>query len=218
MAKTKKNVVRKKPALKKAKAKAKRAKPKTVVKKTAKRAAVVKRTSAQKSPALKSPGAKGGESAAPSLVGTHASHLIRPATGQKNLSLRDFEGRRVVLYFYPKDNTPGCTVEGQDFRRLADEFAELNTVILGVSKDSVKSHESFKAKFEFPFDLISDEDEGFCHSFHVIQKKKLYGREYMGIERSTFVIGEDGSVLREWRKVKVDGHAEEVLEFVKTLD
>lgn len=213
MAKSKKkNVVRKKPALKKAKAKAKQTKSKTVVKKTVKRAAVVKRTSAQSVPA------KAGVSMAPSLVGTHASHLIRPATGQKNLSLRDFEGRRVVLYFYPKDNTPGCTIEGQDFHRLADEFAKHNTVILGVSKDSVKSHENFKAKYEFPFDLISDQEEGFCEAFHVIQKKKLYGREYMGIERSTFVVGEDGLVLREWRKVKVDGHADEVLEFIKTLD
>lgn len=217
MAKSKKkSVVRKKPALKKAKAKAKQAKPKTVVKKTVKRSAAVKRTSAQST--NKGITSKGSLSEAPSLVGTHASHLVRPATGEKNLSLRDFEGRRVVLYFYPKDNTPGCTVEGQDFKRLADEFAEHNTVILGVSKDSVKSHENFKQKFEFPFDLISDSDEGFCEAFHVIQKKKLYGREYVGIERSTFVVGEDGLILREWRKVKVDGHADQVLEFIKTLD
>jgi peroxiredoxin Q/BCP len=144
--------------------------------------------------------------------------MIRPATGGKNISLQDFKGSRVVVYFYPKDNTPGCTTEGQDFKRLKSEFAAKNTVVLGVSKDSLKSHENFKEKCGFPFDLIVDEDESFCRSFDVIKLKKLYGREFMGIERSTFVIDEDGLILREWRKVKVDGHAEEVLEFVGTLD
>lgn len=203
----------KRPALKKAKAKAKVRKAKTVLKKTAKQASAVKRKSARKRPTLKVD-----QSEVASLVGTKASQLVRPATGQKNLSLRDFEGRRVVLYFYPKDNTPGCTLEGQDFRRLASEFANSNTVVLGVSRDGIKSHEAFKSKYELPFDLLSDEDESLCRAFHVIQKKKLYGREFMGIERSTFVIGEDGLILREWRKVKVDGHANEVLEFVRTLD
>lgn len=144
--------------------------------------------------------------------------MIRPATGGKNISLQDFKGSRVVVYFYPKDNTPGCTTEGQDFKRLKNEFAAKNTVVVGVSKDSLKSHENFKGKFGFPFDLIVDEDESFCRAFDVIKLKKLYGREFMGIERSTFLIDEDGLILKEWRKVKVDGHAEEVLEFVGTLD
>lgn len=144
--------------------------------------------------------------------------MIRPATGGKNLSLQDFKGSRVVVYFYPKDNTPGCTTEGYDFKRLKNEFAAKNTVVVGVSKDTLKSHEKFKEKCGFPFDLIVDEDESFCRAFEVIKLKKLYGREFMGIERSTFVIDEDGLILKEWRKVKVDGHAEEVLEFVGTLD
>lgn len=203
----------KKPALKKAKAKAKLQKAKTVVKKIAKQTSIVKRKSARKHPALKVD-----QIDVPSLVGVRASQLVRPSTGQKNLSLRDFEGQRVVLYFYPKDNTPGCTLEGQDFKRLASEFASSNTVVIGVSRDGIKSHEAFKSKHDLPFDLLSDEDEGLCRAFHVIQKKKLYGREFMGVERSTFVIGEDGLILREWRKVKVDGHANEVLEFVRTLD
>jgi peroxiredoxin Q/BCP len=203
----------KKPALKKAKAKAKVTSKRAVVKKTVKRAAAVKRTSAQKQSSLKAE-----EAGMSAIVGSKVSPLVCAATGQKNLSLKDFEGRRVVLYFYPKDNTPGCTLESQDFSRLVDQFSRCNAVVLGVSKDAMKSHESFKAKFQLNFDLLSDQDESLCRAFQVIQKKKLYGREFMGIERSTFVISEDGLVLREWRKVKVDGHAEEVLDFLKTLD
>jgi peroxiredoxin Q/BCP len=198
-------------SVKKAKARATEKKGSTVRKKPVKRTAAVKRTSAQRL----APGA--GEAGA-SLVGEKATTMIRPATGGKNISLQDFKGSRVVIYFYPKDNTPGCTVEGQDFKRLKSEFAAKNTVVLGVSKDSMKSHESFKEKCGFPFDLLVDEDESFCRSFDVIKLKKLYGREFMGIERSTFVIDEEGLILKEWRKVKVDGHADEVLEFIGTLD
>lgn len=198
-------------SVKKAKARATVKKGSTVRKKTAKQAAAVKRTSAQRLPSSS-------VKAAESLVGEKATLMIRPATGGKNVSLQDFKGSRVVLYFYPKDNTPGCTIEGQDFKRLRSEFAVKNTVILGVSKDSLKSHESFKEKCGFPFDLIVDEDESFCRSFDVIKIKKMYGREFVGIERSTFVIDEEGLILKEWRKVKVDGHAEEVLEFIGTLD
>ncbi|MDH5426121.1 MAG: peroxiredoxin [Gammaproteobacteria bacterium] len=133
------------------------------------------------------------------------------ATGDKTLKLSDFKGKNLVIYFYPKDSTPGCTTEGKDFSGLYRKFQKKNTVILGVSRDSIKKHENFKAKFEFPFDLLSDENEELCNIFDVIKLKKLYGREYMGIERSTFLIDEKGVLRNEWRKVKVKGHAEEVL-------
>lgn len=201
--------LKKKTQLKKVKAKKKVAKKKTAVrKKTVKRAETVKRTSAQK---------KTAGSSASSMVGKAAPDFVMPSTGGKNLSFKDFAGKNVVLYFYPKDNTPGCTIEGHDFRRLSAEFDDENAVILGASKDSVKSHEGFRTKCEFPFDLIADEDEKLCRAFDVIQMKSLYGRKYEGIERSTFVIDGHGRVLKEWRKVKVDGHAQEVLDFVKSL-
>lgn len=209
--KTTKKVGGKSVAVKKAKARATHKDSGLIRKKTVKRASTVKRTSAQKTSART--GLDGH-----SLVGEKVTGMIRPSTGGKNLSLQDFIGSRVVIYFYPKDNTPGCTLEGQDFKRLSAKFGEKNTVILGVSKDSLKSHESFKEKCGFPFDLLVDEDESFCRAFDVIRLKKLYGREFMGIERSTFVINEKGLILKEWRKVKVDGHAEEVLEYIGTLD
>lgn len=131
-------------------------------------------------------------------------------------SLTDFKGKYLVVYFYPKDNTPGCTLEGQDFKRLYPEFQKANCEILGVSKDSVKSHVGFREKCGFPFELLSDGEEALCRAFDVIQMKSLYGRKFEGIERSTFVIGPNGKVLKEWRKVKVNGHADEVLEFVKS--
>lgn len=130
-------------------------------------------------------------------------------------SLIEFKGKYLVLYFYPKDNTPGCTLEGQDFKRLYSQFQKADCEILGVSKDSVKSHSGFREKHGFPFELLSDGEEALCRAFDVIQMKSLYGRRFEGIERSTFVIGRDGKVLREWRKVKVNGHADEVLDFVK---
>lgn len=134
------------------------------------------------------------------------------------VTLSDLEGKNVIIYFYPKDSTPGCTTEGQNFRDLYSEFQKLDTVIFGVSRDSLKSHENFKAKQAFPFELISDSDEALCQLFDVIKLKKLYGKEHMGIERSTFLIDKAGVLRKEWRKVKVDGHVDEVLAAVKTLE
>ena len=140
-----------------------------------------------------------------------------PATGEQNISLEDYIGKKVVLYFYPKDNTPGCTVESKDFRDLHPEFEQENTIILGVSRDNLNSHEKFKKKFNFSFELLSDTEESLCKKFDVIKEKNLYGRKYMGIERSTFLIGEDGKLKAEWRKVKVNNHAKEVLEKIRNL-
>ena len=144
-------------------------------------------------------------------TGKKVKNFSRTATGDKTISLKDLTGKKVVLYFYPKDNTPGCTTEGQDFRDAKAKFTRQNTVILGASRDSMKKHENFKAKHNFNFDLLSDEDESLCKQFDVIKLKKLYGKEYMGIERSTFLISEDGVLLEEWRGVKVKGHVDEVL-------
>ena len=140
------------------------------------------------------------------------------ATGDKTIRLKDLRGQNVVLYFYPKDSTPGCTLEGQDFRDLHTRFRRRKTEILGVSRDSVASHERFRSKQNFPFDLLSDPDEKLCRQFDVIREKNMYGRKVMGIERSTFLIDTKGKLRREWRKVKVKGHAAEVLEAVKELD
>ncbi len=139
------------------------------------------------------------------------------ATGDQTLSLKDYQGRKLVVYFYPKDSTPGCTTEGQDFRDNYAKFKRAKTEILGVSRDSLKSHENFKAKQEFPFELLSDPDEALCQLFDVIKEKNMYGRKVMGIERSTFLIDEKGVLRQEWRKVKVKGHVEEVLNAVKAL-
>jgi peroxiredoxin Q/BCP len=139
-------------------------------------------------------------------------------TGGKPFRLSDFAGRPVVLYFYPKDNTPGCTSEGEQFRDLYPAFTKLRAVIAGISRDSLESHERFKAKMQFPFELISDADEKLCAAFEVIKMKNMYGKKVRGIERSTFLIGRDGKLAREWRKVKVDGHVQEVLDAVKALD
>jgi len=139
-----------------------------------------------------------------------------PATGG-TFKLSDHAGHPVVLYFYPKDNTSGCTLEGEQFRDLHAAFRKAGAVVAGVSRDSLKSHEGFKAKKEFPFELISDADEALCKAFDVIRMKNMYGKQVRGIERSTFLIGPDRTLLREWRKVKVDGHAQEVLDAVKAL-
>lgn len=139
------------------------------------------------------------------------------ATGDRTIKLSELKNSNVVLYFYPKDSTPGCTTEGQDFRDQLDEFEKLNTVILGVSRDSIKSHENFKCKQNFPFDLLSDHDETLCRLFDVIHEKNMYGRKVMGIVRSTFLIDTRGILRQEWRKVKVKGHVAEVLETVKSL-
>jgi len=139
------------------------------------------------------------------------------ATSNQKVEIPDNQGRNIVLYFYPKDDTPGCTIEGNDFSALNESFADQNTVIYGVSRDSIASHEKFKQKFNYTIDLISDEDESLCNQFDVIKLKKLYGKEYMGIVRSTFVINPNGEILKQWDKVRVDGHAEEVLEFISGL-
>ncbi|MCW8925877.1 MAG: peroxiredoxin [Xanthomonadales bacterium] len=148
-------------------------------------------------------------------VGKRVKNFTLPATGDQELSLADFEGRNLVIYFYPKDNTPGCTREGQDFRDLYPQFVAAGADIVGVSRDSVRTHENYRRKHEFPFHLLSDSDETLCRQFDVIKEKKLYGRTYMGIERSTFLLGPDGTLLIEWRKVKVPDHAQTVLEAVK---
>ena len=140
-----------------------------------------------------------------------------PATGDKELSLSAFRNQKVALYFYPKDSTPGCTTEAQQFRDLYPEFVKAGCVILGVSRDSIRSHENFKLKQNLPFDLLSDSDEGLCNQFSVIKEKKLYGKPVRGIERSTFVIDSHGVLRKEWRGVKAPGHAQEVLDFIKTL-
>ncbi|MGD8618163.1 MAG: peroxiredoxin [Gammaproteobacteria bacterium] len=150
-------------------------------------------------------------------LGKPVPDFTLPATGGKDISLSDFRGKNVVIYFYPKDSTPGCTTEGQDFRDSIHTFRRRNTVILGISRDSIKSHENFKAKQEFPFELLSDAEEQACRLFDVIKEKNMYGRKVLGIERSTFLIDAEGVLRREWRKVTVSGHVEEVLEAVKTL-
>lgn len=139
------------------------------------------------------------------------------ATGGKKVRLKDLRGKNVIIYFYPKDSTPGCTTEGRDFSALHNKFKRANTVIFGVSRDSIASHEKFKEKQGFVFDLLSDPDEKLCKQFDVIHEKTLYGRKFMGIVRSTFLIDAQGKLRQEWRKVKVAGHADEVLEAVKAL-
>jgi peroxiredoxin Q/BCP len=150
-------------------------------------------------------------------IGNKVNNFSRPATGDKELSLKDFKGTHLVLYFYPKDSTPGCTLEGQDFRDRYDQFREAGAEILGVSRDSLKAHENFRARQSFPFDLLSDQDETLCAQFDVIHEKNMYGRKVLGIVRSTFLIDGEGNLRQEWRKVRVKGHAEDVLEAVKAL-
>lgn len=140
-----------------------------------------------------------------------------PATGDQELSLHDFKGKNVVLYFYPKDATPGCTMEAEDFRDYHKRFAKLDTVILGVSRDSVASHENFKEKKALPFELLSDENEKICKMFDVMQDKNMYGKIVRGVERSTFLIDKKGILRQAWRKVKVPGHVAEVLAAIETL-
>ena len=139
-----------------------------------------------------------------------------PSTGG-SFKLSDQRGKKLVVYFYPKDNTPGCTLEGADFRDRYKEFRRAGAEVVGVSRDSIKSHEGFKAKMKFPFELLSDAEEELCAQFGVIKMKNMYGKKVRGIERSTFVIDGEGKLAREWRGVKVPGHVEEVLNFVKTL-
>jgi peroxiredoxin Q/BCP len=140
-----------------------------------------------------------------------------PATSQLTFSPQAYVGKKLVLYFYPKDSTPGCTAEAGEFRDAIDAFTKTNALVVGVSRDTIKSHENFKAKFEFPFDLLADTEELACQLFGVIKMKKMYGKEVRGIERSTFIINTEGALIHEWRGVKVDGHIPEVLAFVCSL-
>ena len=150
-------------------------------------------------------------------IGKKVKNFKLPATGDQVISLSDYKGKRVVLYFYPRDSTPGCTTEGQDFRDAKGRFTRQNTVILGVSRDSLKSHENFTTKQKFNFELLSDSDEALCDQFDVIKMKNMYGKQVRGIERSTFLIDEKGVLQKEWRKLKVKDHVEEVLAAVKSL-
>jgi peroxiredoxin Q/BCP len=150
-------------------------------------------------------------------IGKKVTPFSLPATGEKNVSLKDFKGTHLIIYFYPKDSTPGCTLEGQNFRDRYADFKQAGAEILGVSRDSLKAHENFRAKQGFPFDLLSDQDESLCRQFDVIHEKNMYGRKVMGIVRSTFLIDSNSVLQKEWRKVQVKGHVDEVLEAVKSL-
>jgi len=150
-------------------------------------------------------------------VGDKLPSIELESTGQQTINLAKLKNKNVIVYFYPKDSTPGCTTEGQNFRDNIKEFEKLGAVIFGVSRDSIKSHERFKEKQEFPFELISDPDEELCKAFDVIKLKKMYGKEYLGIERSTFLFNNKGKLVEEWRKVRVKGHVELVLETLKGL-
>ena len=150
-------------------------------------------------------------------VGKKVPDFSAAATSDITVRLKDLKGQNIVIYFYPKDSTPGCTTEGQDFRDNYLKFRRRKTVILGVSRDNLKSHENFKEKQKFPFELMSDPDEKLCKLFDVIREKNMYGRKVIGIERSTFLIDDKGVLHQEWRKVKVKGHVEEVLNAVKAL-
>ena len=150
-------------------------------------------------------------------IGQAVPEFTALATSGNTVALADLQGKTVVIYFYPKDSTPGCTQEGQDFRDLYPEFVKLNAEIFGVSRDSLKSHENFKCKQSFPFELISDADETLCGLFDVIKLKNMYGKQVQGIERSTFLIDREGHLAHEWRKVSVKGHVAKVLEVVRGL-
>ncbi len=152
------------------------------------------------------------------IIGKTVPDIVLPATGDKEIKLSDYRGKHVVLYFYPKASTPGCTLEGRDFAAAIHKFRRQSCVILGVSRDSLKAQENFKAKQAFPFDLLSDKEEALCAAFDVIKMKNMYGKQVRGIERSTFLITPSGKLHREWRKVTVKGHVDEVLDAVKELN
>lgn len=151
-------------------------------------------------------------------VGKKIPEFNVQATGDQEFKLHDYKGKNVLLYFYPKDSTPGCTKEGQDIRDNYAKFKRRNTIVFGVSRDSLKSHENFKLKQNFPFELLSDADETMCTIFDVIKMKNMYGKQVRGIERSTFLIDPQGKLAKEWRKVKVDGHIDEVLDAISELN
>ena len=153
----------------------------------------------------------------PSILNKTVPAFSAAMTSGKTFQLSDFQGKNLVLYFYPKDNTPGCTTEGMQFRDLHPQFQAANTDIFGISRDSLKSHENFKGKLGMPFELISDPDETLCAMFDVMKMKNMYGKQVRGVERSTFVIDGAGKVVKEWRGVKVPAHVDEVLAFIQTL-
>lgn len=153
----------------------------------------------------------------PSALNLIVPEFSATMTGGQFFNLSDYKEKKIVLYFYPKDNTPGCTAESIQFRELHPQFQQANTKIFGVSRDSIRSHEGFKAKLDMPFELISDPDETLCAMFNVMKIKNMYGKKVRGVERSTFVIDGNGKLVKEWRGVKVPGHVDEVLEFVKAL-
>ena len=152
------------------------------------------------------------------LEGKKCPSFNAECTSNLKLSNKDFIGKNLVIYFYPKDSTPGCTTEGQNFRDNFETFKKLNTEIIGVSRESIKSHENFKEKQSFPFELLSDPDEKVCKAYDVMKLKSMYGREYIGVDRSTFIIDANSKLVKEWRGVKVKGHADEVLDFIQNLD
>lgn len=151
------------------------------------------------------------------MLNQPVSDFQLPATGGKTFQLSNYLGKTLVIYFYPKDSTPGCTTQGMQFRDAYAQFQQHNAEIFGISRDSLKSHENFKTKFSFPFELLADTEELACSLFGVIKMKNMYGKQVRGIERSTFIIDKNGTLVKEWRGVKVDGHAAEVLNFIQTL-
>jgi peroxiredoxin Q/BCP len=151
-------------------------------------------------------------------IGKKIPNIELPATSDKRIKLSDFTGKNIVLYFYPKASTPGCTQEGKDFSEAINKFRRQSTVILGASRDSVKAQQNFKDKQGFPFELLSDKEEELCNLFDVIKMKNMYGKQVRGIERSTFLIDGNGKLRKEWRGIKVPGHVDEVLEAVKELN
>lgn len=193
---------------------------KTSAKKASAKKAGSKKTSAKKVGSKKATSQKPSASRASTpqvLVGQTVKDFSLEATGEKTFNLSENLGKVIVLFFYPKDSTPGCTIEGQDFTRLHEDFKNNNAEVYGVSRDNMKSHEKFKEKQNYSIDLLSDSEEKACRYFGVIKEKNMYGRMVLGIERSTFVIDQKGQLVKEWRKVSIPGHAEEVLEFVKSL-
>ena len=188
----------------------------------AKKASPVAKTTAKKAPAKKAPVAKSapvksGGGSGKIAVGKKIPAFSSLITGGGSWKSSQAAGKNLVIYFYPRDNTAGCTMEGEAFRDLAPAFKKANTAILGVSTDSIASHDKFKAKYRFPFELLSDPEQALCQLFDVIKEKSMYGRKFMGVERSTFLIDVHGVLRQEWRKVRVPGHAEAVLEAAKAL-
>ena len=151
------------------------------------------------------------------MINSPVTDFELPATNGNTFKLSQYAGKTLVIYFYPKDNTPGCTTQGMQFRDHYAEFITHNCEVVGVSRDSLKSHETFKAKFSFPFELLADTEELACQIFGVMKMKNMYGKQVRGVERSTFIIDKNGVLVREWRGVKVDGHVSEVLDFIKTV-